>query len=319
MHHILLYGCDSNEHLLDTPFKYALCTVLYTHIHYRTNCHSPGLYCRGAQRILYAWAKNAPSLQLPPGVAHSVGHDGDHANFIVMQVHYATPYQGHVWDHEGILMTTTDQRPERFASVYLFMSLAPTPPGVEAFYHQMACEYTSEHPVRPFAYRTHSHVIGRLIGAFVHKPNDTWQEVGRRDPRWPQIFASVTTKDVEITRGDKMFAFCRFDSTSRSRTTPMGATNNEEMCNFYMMYSYPATIADPLADPNSCANGGDDPLWSTFPETGRALLPRDEVLEKAAHSSDVQFGRFRRRSTISVFGMSHDTIHSQVLSHSGRN
>jgi hypothetical protein len=58
------------------------------------NCASPAAYCTSQHRILYAWARNAPALQMPDGVAHSVGHENDGASYLVLQVHFATPFQG---------------------------------------------------------------------------------------------------------------------------------------------------------------------------------------------------------------------------------
>lgn len=42
---------------------------------------------------MFAWARNAEPLKLPDGIGSSIGHDGDGAAYLVMQVHYATPLQ----------------------------------------------------------------------------------------------------------------------------------------------------------------------------------------------------------------------------------
>jgi peptidylglycine monooxygenase len=43
--------------------------------------------CQSDEKILYAWAHNAPQLELPEGVGFQVG--GDSAiQYLVLQVHY---------------------------------------------------------------------------------------------------------------------------------------------------------------------------------------------------------------------------------------
>jgi hypothetical protein len=46
-------------------------------------------------------------------------------------------------------------------------------------------------------------------------------EIGKRDPRWPQIFATVA-KEVTVQKGDTLMATCRYDSSQRNRMTGMG-------------------------------------------------------------------------------------------------
>ena len=52
-----------------------------------------GQVCRGQEQILFAWAKNAPPLQLPKDVGRHIG-PGAGINYIVLQVHYARVFAG---------------------------------------------------------------------------------------------------------------------------------------------------------------------------------------------------------------------------------
>ncbi|XP_048584143.1 peptidylglycine alpha-hydroxylating monooxygenase isoform X2 [Nematostella vectensis] len=78
-HHMLIFGCS-------TPAS--------NEPHW--NCGEMGDVQNGvcaqgsAKKILYAWAGNAPSLDLPEGVAFKVGQDSD-VKYLMLQVHY-----GHV-------------------------------------------------------------------------------------------------------------------------------------------------------------------------------------------------------------------------------
>merc|ERR1719354_142209 len=47
---------------------------------------------------------------------------------------------------------------------------------------------------------------------------------------------------VDVRPGDKLMMRCTFDSTKRNRTTFIGATHADEMCNFYIMYYYDTTM-----------------------------------------------------------------------------
>ncbi len=51
--------------------------------------------CDGNSRVVYAWAMDAPALELPKGVGFKVGAGSD-INYLVLQVHYATiaPFKG---------------------------------------------------------------------------------------------------------------------------------------------------------------------------------------------------------------------------------
>lgn len=44
--------------------------------------------CQDGLQILYAWARDAPKLELPDGVGFKVGKDSP-IKYLVLQVHYA--------------------------------------------------------------------------------------------------------------------------------------------------------------------------------------------------------------------------------------
>ena len=78
---MLLYGCDQ-------PAQQA-------------NVWRGGATCAGSSHILYAWARNAPSLTLPDNVGFAIGNPGDPVQYLVLQIHYARPFQGNVRDFSG--------------------------------------------------------------------------------------------------------------------------------------------------------------------------------------------------------------------------
>jgi peptidylglycine monooxygenase len=80
-HHMLLYGCTSpgsSEEVWNCGEMAA--------------ARSPGLKsaspCAKGSQVIYAWARDAPALDLPEGVAFKVG-GGTQVQYLVLQVHYA--------------------------------------------------------------------------------------------------------------------------------------------------------------------------------------------------------------------------------------
>ncbi|KAI6207681.1 hypothetical protein M3Y96_00034600 [Aphelenchoides besseyi] len=210
VHHMLLYGCDQPA--------------------YQSQVWKGGATCAGSSHILYAWARNAPSLTLPENVGFAIGNENDPVQYIVLQIHYAHPFQGQVEDYSGVTMHLSDVRPANLAAVYLFVSGEPIPPRLEAAYNNMSCVYTGEADLHPFAFRTHTHAMGRVVSAYF-KHEDKWQQIGKRNPQWPQLFQS-SPEGLVIRKGDFMAAACRFDSHDKDDYVPMGSMGVNEMCNF---------------------------------------------------------------------------------------
>ncbi|KAE9546607.1 hypothetical protein FO519_010181, partial [Halicephalobus sp. NKZ332] len=151
IHHILLYGCTVPA----SPEK----------------VWKGGATCNGPSRILYAWARNAPSLELPEDVAFPIGNSGDAVQYIVMQIHYARTFVGKVRDFSGVKLHLSSVKPKYVAQVYLFVSGDEIPPGLPAAFNNMSCYYRGESVLHPFAFRTHTHGMGRTVSAFFKHEN----------------------------------------------------------------------------------------------------------------------------------------------------
>jgi peptidylglycine monooxygenase len=83
-----------------------------------------------------------------------------------------------------------------------------------------------------------------------------WIEIGRRSPQLPQMFYPATNK-VPIRKGDVIAARCTMKNFV-DHDVSIGATGEDEMCNFYMMYY---VEGDQLLDDNHCTSSG-PPYWS---------------------------------------------------------
>jgi peptidylglycine monooxygenase len=119
---------------------------------------------------------------------------------------------------------------------------------------ETACQIEQDIVMHPFAFRTHAHKLGLVNSAYRVRGEDDdqeWSEIGRRSPQLPQMFYPVE-KDVTIQQGDYIAAVCTMYN-SKSRVVRIGATKNDEMCNFYMMYW---VDGDQLLEDNVCASPG---------------------------------------------------------------
>ncbi|KAK3881676.1 hypothetical protein Pcinc_013896 [Petrolisthes cinctipes] len=228
-HHMLLYGCETPGSDQDV-----------------WNCGEmalaqPGIttapVCGSGSQVVYAWAKDAPKLVLPEGVAFKVGGKTP-IQYIVLQVHYASveKFKDGSTDDSGVFLYYTETPQPKSAGVLLMGTGGRiNPKSVE--YMETACSIDEDKVLHPFAFRTHTHGLGRVVSGYkVTREGsfDRWQLIGKKDPQLPQMFYPVAN-DLVLRRGDKVAARCTMQS-KRERITRIGSTNEDEMCNFYMMY-----------------------------------------------------------------------------------
>ncbi|CAI4230286.1 unnamed protein product [Auanema sp. JU1783] len=226
-HHILLFGCE--EPGSDEPIWE--CGEMASNSEYLRRAPT----CRSKPSILYAWAKDAPELKLPEGVAFHIGGETG-IRYIVMQVHYM--HASEEPDYSGVSVTHTEEpQPKTAATMLLVTGGAIKPQTTESF--ETACVIEEDVALHPFAYRTHTHRHGTDVGGWVVEENskseDDWYLIGRRDPQLPQMFVPVKNESMVIYRGDMLAARCILKN-NEDHVITMGGTGEDEMCNFYIMY-----------------------------------------------------------------------------------
>merc|ERR1712020_813447 len=103
-------------------------------------------------------------------------------------------------------------------------------------YAEAACELSTNEVIHPFAFRVHTHGLGRVVSGWKVSPDMQWTLLGKRDPQLPQMFESIN-EDGRITMksGDTFAARCTMVN-DRDHAVTVGTTNDDEMCNFYLMY-----------------------------------------------------------------------------------
>nr|XP_054755800.1 peptidylglycine alpha-hydroxylating monooxygenase-like [Lytechinus pictus] len=208
-HHILLYGCKEPGMIQEKPWD---CGEMDMAKDSKKMTAPP---CSVGSQILYAWAMDAPPLELPKDIGFEVGGDTG-IDYLVLQVHYAhaDQFEDGSTDNSGIALTWT-LKPQPFKAGVFFLGSDGEIPGKSKDVHlETACEYEGP-TLHPFAYRVHSHKLGQLVSGYRIR-DEFWTEIGKRSPQLPQMFNPIT-KDVEIQSGDILD-----DGLTR--------------CNFYIMY-----------------------------------------------------------------------------------
>ncbi|XP_043269938.1 peptidylglycine alpha-hydroxylating monooxygenase isoform X2 [Venturia canescens] len=225
-HHMLLYGCKEPG----SAKSVWNCGEMTHATGSEDDSASP---CADGSEILYAWARDAPDLNLPDGVGFKVGR-ATHIKYLVLQVHYAhiDRFKDGSTDDSGVILHYTLQPLKKMASVILLGTAGIIPPQ-STEYMETACTLKENKTIHPFAYRTHTHALGKVVSGYLVKPNGRWIELGKRNPLTPQMFYPVHN-NITAELGDTFAARCTMES-NRKTWTRIGTTNSDEMCNFYLM------------------------------------------------------------------------------------
>ncbi|XP_078672296.1 putative peptidylglycine alpha-hydroxylating monooxygenase 1 [Branchiostoma floridae x Branchiostoma belcheri] len=204
--------------------------------------------CRDGVQVLYAWAHNAPSLQLPKDVGFEIGGNTD-IKYLVLQVHYndVSKFKGGATDNSGVGLQVTDVPQKYLAGVYILGNGEGTIPAHSSAALDTACMYQEDTVLHPFGFRTHAHKLGTVISGYRIRDGQ-WEEIGKKSPQQPQMFYPVSNKGMTIKRGDILAARCSYKN-NLDHDVRIGATGADEMCNFYIMYY--TTSRQPLAQ-NDC-------------------------------------------------------------------
>ncbi|BHF57969.1 hypothetical protein SprV_0100091800 [Sparganum proliferum] len=194
--------------------------------------------CRST--ILYAWAHNGAPLTLPKGSAFEMGRLTK-TKSLSMEVHYMRRQTEP--DYATIELTFTyTPTPYHAGILLMFNAEGSIPPHSKHFATNISCSLETPAPIYVIGVRTHAHALGRaVVGYYKHPGERGFHLLARGNPQWPQTFyrpsqLSAPSDYVELDHGDLLLARCVYDSTNRSRTTEMGSTNADEMCNLYLMY-----------------------------------------------------------------------------------
>ncbi|XP_042144944.1 peptidylglycine alpha-hydroxylating monooxygenase-like [Ixodes scapularis] len=278
-HHVLIYGCATPGYReWDSPRVVWDCgeTESFGATFPKRST------CEKEERIVYAWARDAPALKLPEGVGFKIGGNSG-INYLVLQVHYAdaTPFlDGVTRDTSGIVLSllSGDTNEVRRRAGVLRIRAGGMIPARHWENMEVACQFKDNITLYPFAFRTHTHSLGKLVTGYVVK-NGTWINIGKHNPLEAQMFYPAKSA-VTIVRGDILAARCSMYNY-RSRDTYDGPTNDDEMCAFYFMYY---VEGDEITSMEECRSQGPPSYYWRKDPLLRNLITSD--IDKDASTPD---------------------------------
>merc|ERR550534_743272 len=91
-------------------------------------------------------------------------------------------------------------------------------------YMEVECQIDEDKVIHPFAFRTHTHALGKVVSGYKVTRNnylDEWTLLGKKDPQLPQMFYPIAS-NTTIRKGDRVAARCTMKS-DRDDVTLVGA------------------------------------------------------------------------------------------------
>lgn len=244
VHHMLLFGCEgpgSDEEVWD-------CGEMSS----EKGRYLRSPVCTSQPEIIYAWARDAPALELPKGVGFRVG-GGTRNQYLILQVHYM--HAMNEPDFSGIRVAATSEEQPRTAATLLLVTGGEIQPKTT---EELEAACTVQEPVEmhPFAYRVHTHRHGTKVRGWAVTRQDSGERavtlLGERDPQLPQLFDSVKNTSLVIRQHDVIAAQCTIKNNEK-HVIDVGPTGEDEMCNFYLMYW---VDGDRVLSENTCMSPG---------------------------------------------------------------
>jgi len=177
-------------------------------------------------------------------------------------------------DQSGIDIHSTDQPVDKLAATLLMVTGGQMKAqSTESF--ETACVVDEDIEMHPFAYRTHTHRHGRMVSGWLVTEDeetgaDKWKLIGERDPQLPQLFSAINDSTIVISKGDVLAARCTMENQEK-RSVSVGASGDDEMCNFYLMY-WVNGDSNTLRD-NTCYSPGPPEYYWTS-EAGLNNIPK---------------------------------------------
>jgi peptidylglycine monooxygenase len=73
---------------------------------------------------------------------------------------------------------------------------------------EAACRLQTDLTLHPFAFRVHTHGLGRVVSGWKVSPDMRWTLLGKDDPQLPQMFNPTADKSTTMTGGDVIASRC---------------------------------------------------------------------------------------------------------------
>ncbi|XP_075259830.1 putative peptidylglycine alpha-hydroxylating monooxygenase 1 [Convolutriloba macropyga] len=244
-HHMLLYACEEPAFEHDKIWS---CGDMVDHedmhdLKAATKLPKGPLCGNGDLEIIFAEAMQAGSYSLPEGVSFELGH-GSKFNYLTLQIHYASVDKFaknlSLSDDSGLKLHLADKPTKNKAHVMVLGRDSGNIPEHKLTNLDTLCTFGSPNEdvsLKPFAFRTHAHALGKLISGYVINPGNSsdWKLIARKSPQLRQTFYPVLGDGITIRSMDQIAVRCSYRNPT-NHTVHIGATKADEMCNLYIMY-----------------------------------------------------------------------------------
>ena len=104
-------------------------------------------------------------------------------------------------DTSGVKIHYTSKPKPKAAGVYMTATFGRFP-GRKTTKSEAACMLETHLMLHPFAFRVHTHALGRVVSGWKVSPDMQWTLLGKDDPQLPQMFNPVADKSTPLTGGD---------------------------------------------------------------------------------------------------------------------
>ena len=142
---------------------------------------------------------DADKLILPKDVGYKIGGDTG-INFLVLQVHYANvdKFVNGDTDNSGLILSVVDESTDKIkkrAGVLVLGTGGELPPK-QIVHMESSCFIEEPVELHPFAFRTHTHKLGKAVSGWKVNNINNWELIGRHDPQAPQVGFSLQKKQL---------------------------------------------------------------------------------------------------------------------------
>lgn len=155
-------------------------------------------------------------MPLPAGVGFRVGGDSG-INYLILQVHYenASAYDPQPGGELGFELTLVPQSSglvTKSAAMLFVRTEGEIGPGAWQNW-DAGCLLNESLVIHPFAFRVHTHALGRLGSVWKVEGGSgaqerKWSLIGKRDPQLPQGYYPVADPSVSLSAGDVIATRC---------------------------------------------------------------------------------------------------------------
>ncbi|CAG0901630.1 unnamed protein product [Darwinula stevensoni] len=244
-----------------------------------SSCFDPDIsYLIGkCQSVLQGWAVSGVGEKYPEHAGYPLRPDSEGPTYYRMEMHYNNPQLiDDIHDESGLTIYYTDNLRTYdmgtivFGSRVVYTELVP--PGLGDFMTVGHCPgectemFIPPEGIHIFSGLLHSHLLGRKMRARIFRDGEELPWIFH-DEHYDSDFqqSRILREEFLLLPGDHITVECDLDSSEREDVTLGGLTDNDEMCEFFVMYY-------PRVELNHCSSTMEYQFFHTLFELGGVHL-----------------------------------------------